>query len=502
MLNFPVPYPDELLYSTVARAGVHFGITSPKQLLDAVFGDRKVVATVDLPSHINSISEQYPTSLGLTANEMVYKHTLFPLYAPFVPEVRRRAVLDWMIHRPKGAVHVALGITTSLVRPLKYLRICPKCLEEQLAEHGEFYWVRQWQAPGCECCLKHALLSCTQHKIRNYHRHSFVALAPTIECLPPMSNSPPNERRIERHVQELLDLPPSRSPSREQWSLFYTQAAHAADVSRKSKVIYNRLKHKILSTWPPNKLLALGIPVTDSQSNWLRLFMRKHRKSFSFLQHLVVLEALLGPDWDFREVISQARQHTAQERTPTHPSPQSISQPTLYAKREAWLEMVKTQGTRKARLSGGDAIYTWLYRNDRSWLREVNSRYRKTTRSENRRVNWHERDIQILKKLKAVRQEYANKLPSPRRSANWYLAQVGCQHLLRKMGKLPLSRDFLNNNSEDVASYQIRRIVRAIKSQSFSEGIPYWKLLRIAGLSEERLKDRTREFLRNTGWPA
>lgn len=502
MLNFPVPYPDELLYSTVARAGVHFGITSPKQLLDTVFGNRKVVATVDLPSHINSISEQYPTGLGLTANELIYKHTLFPLYAPFVPEARRRAVLDWMIHRPKSAVHLALGITTSLVRQREYLQICPACLGEQLAEYGEYYWARQWQVPGSECCLKHAWLSSTPYKLRNYHRHAFVALAPAIACLPPMSNSPPNERRIEKHVQELLDLPPSLSPSREQWSLFYTQAAHAADVSRKSKVIYNRLKHKIFSAWPPNKLLALGIPVTDSQSNWLRLFMRKHRKSFSFLQHLVVLEALLGPDWDFREVISQARQHIIQEQAATHPPAKSIPQTTLYAKREAWLEMVKMQGTRKARLTGGDAIYTWLYRNDRSWLKEVNSRYRKTTHSENRRVNWHERDIQILEKLNAVRQEYADKLTSPRRSANWYLAQVGCQHLLSKIDKLPLAKGFLNINSEDVASYQIRRVVRAIKSHSFSEGIPYWKLLRIAGLSEERLKDRTREFLRHIGWPA
>ena len=52
MWNFPTPLPDELIYSTVARAGLHHGIQSPKQLLDEVFQDRKVVATVDLPSLI------------------------------------------------------------------------------------------------------------------------------------------------------------------------------------------------------------------------------------------------------------------------------------------------------------------------------------------------------------------------------------------------------------------------------------------------------------------
>lgn len=43
MWNFPTPLPDELIYSTIARAGLHHGIQSPKQLLDEVFKDRKVV---------------------------------------------------------------------------------------------------------------------------------------------------------------------------------------------------------------------------------------------------------------------------------------------------------------------------------------------------------------------------------------------------------------------------------------------------------------------------
>lgn len=59
MLNFPMPYEQELIYSTVARAGVRLAFESPKQLLDAVFQNRKVIATVDLPCHLNSIVPQY-----------------------------------------------------------------------------------------------------------------------------------------------------------------------------------------------------------------------------------------------------------------------------------------------------------------------------------------------------------------------------------------------------------------------------------------------------------
>lgn len=501
MLNFPVPYSDELLYSTVARAGVRFGITSPKQLLDAVFNDRKVVATVDLPSHIDAISKQYPDSLGLTVENLVYKHTLFPLYAPFIPEARRLAALDWMTHRAKGAVHVGLGVTTSRIRQQEYLRVCPQCLEEQLSEHGELYWLRQWQVPGCNHCLKHGELCGTQYKLHSYHRHAFVPLTQTLVCLPFSSNSPPSEKRIEKRAREILNLPPARSPSLEQWSLFYTHAARKADVTRKSKVIYDLLKHKVLSAWTSQCLAQLGIPVTDSQSNWLRLFMRKHRKSHSFLQHIVVLEALLGAEWNFQEVVSQVGKEIAQEHPVAYSPSKNFSQSTLHAKRKVWLEIVKGQGTRKARLSGGDSIYTWLYRNDRNWLNDVNNKYRRTTRSESRRVDWNERDRSVLKSLKAIRREHINKLDTPRRSISWYLTQSGCRHLSRKLGKLPLSAAFLERFSEDVGSYQIRRVIRTIiDHDSRSKEITYWELLRLSGLSEQRMYDRTRQFLYHLGW--
>ena len=77
MLGFPTPYPKELLYSTIARAGVHDGDTSPKQLLEKVFNNRKVIATIDLPSHIQVLSNQYPSTLGLDARTLIEHHTLW-----------------------------------------------------------------------------------------------------------------------------------------------------------------------------------------------------------------------------------------------------------------------------------------------------------------------------------------------------------------------------------------------------------------------------------------
>ncbi len=501
MLNFPVPYPDELLYSTVARAGVHYGITSPKQLLDEVFGDRKVVATVDLPSHVDNISQKYPSILDLTPETLIYNHTLFPLYAPFIPEERRIKAFEAMVRRAKGSVHLTLGITTSLVRRSKHFRICPGCLEEQLAKYGEYYWTRQWQVTGARYCIKHAELSETKHTLHQYHRHAFVPLAPSVICFP-RTNSSPHNKRVEKRVQELLNLPPTQSPALEQWSFFYKEAARTAGITRKSKVIFESLKHLVLSNWTTHRLTGLGIPITNNSSNWLRLIMRKHRKAFSYLQHIVLLESLLGPKWHFNEIISQVQNQTRHPQLPTYSPPKHISQSILHAKRQAWLQLVQTKGTRKARSSGGDSIYTWLYRNDRNWLKQISDKYRKTTRSDNRRVDWEERDRLILERLKAVKRTHANKIDSPRKSKNWYCAQADCQHMVRKIDKLPLVAAFLEENSEDVANYQIRRIALVMKNHKSSIKLPYWRLLRQSGLSDQRLKPQTRKFLRQMGWPA
>jgi len=114
MLNFPKPYPEELLYSTLARAGIRHGILSPKQLLDEIYGNRKVIATLDLPNQLEKVVRWLP--LGYDLETIAYRHTLFPLYAPFIPEERRKRCLKGMSGESQGAVHLAMGVTASIVK--------------------------------------------------------------------------------------------------------------------------------------------------------------------------------------------------------------------------------------------------------------------------------------------------------------------------------------------------------------------------------------------------
>src|SRR5574344_882267 len=175
MLNFPVPYAEELLYSTIARAGVRQGLISPKQLLDEVFGSRTVMATIDLPSNIEKVARWLPSTL--TPEALIYSHTLFPLYAPFVPEDRRRQCMQWLIGS-QGASQLALGIAASRVQTPRFVRYCPGCLIEQRNQYGEYFWLREWQAEGIDACPKHGVLINTRIARPLIERHHFIAASP------------------------------------------------------------------------------------------------------------------------------------------------------------------------------------------------------------------------------------------------------------------------------------------------------------------------------------
>ncbi|HDV0904768.1 TPA: TniQ family protein [Vibrio fluvialis] len=116
MLGFPLPYRDELLYSTIARHGIHSGTVSPKELLSEVFGDRKILATSDLPSHLKRIAALYPEEVGITPESLLYRNTLFPLYAPFVGEARRFALIRELTANGKSFVHLTAGAAASRIK--------------------------------------------------------------------------------------------------------------------------------------------------------------------------------------------------------------------------------------------------------------------------------------------------------------------------------------------------------------------------------------------------
>ena len=499
ILNFPIPYPEELIYSTVARAGVHMGLTSPKQLLAEVFNNRHVIATVDLPNHLEHIAHWYADGLNYNVERLAYEHTLFPIYAHFTTESRRLQCLKWMAAESLGAIHLTLGLAASRLKKAKSLNYCPVCMQQQLATKGECFWLRQWQVRGANCCLQHGQLLETNLASHNNHRHQFFSATPDLCPKAEQLESNAQSQQVARQVNILLTMAPTISASFAQWSKFYSQLARQAGLKLGHNVQHERIKERVLKRWPVLWLNQHGLMMSDNETSWLRTIFRKHRKSFSYLEHIVVLESFLPEQWRIEEVLAEvaAMPESSSARSVILTPPCNVSASVRSVYRKIWLEMVKQHSAKLARKNGGGAVYAWLYRHDRDWLIATNRQFKQSSAGHIERINWHTRDSSITRQLVNIRKQHQLDIDAPRGSRNWYLSKLGQVSSVEKnLHKLPTVSLFFKKYCENVADYQIRRITLATSILKEQANPTYsWRILRKAGLSKERITDMAKSYL-------
>jgi hypothetical protein len=497
MFNFPTPYPDELIYSTVARAGVRLALTSPKQLLDEVFQNRKVSATVDLPCHLEKILHWLPQRL-YDLNHLIDKHTIFPIYASFIPEERRQNCLHFMQGASHGALHLAVGLNASKVNIPEYLRYCPQCFERQLQSYGEWYWSRLWQIPGVSCCPQHGKLLNSSVQYRPVHKHEFKAAC--LDNCPTHTQEPASldEILIAQKAIELCSLTNTPSANLAQWTLFYKNLALKHHmVKGKHHIVHELIYQKIMQRWPMSFLIQHGLGDLCTENSWLHHMFRKHRRSFSYLEHLIVIEAFYaGKSWTFQEIFKAVKAYSP---TPTSFCDNTVGeklQPTVIHKRHLWLTALAQTSIVNARRQN-TALYTWLYRNDKKWLVETNAQKQMPFIPSGKKVNWRQRDWEGVKTLLRLYQQLLENLDSPRRTKTWWIKQLSSPSTIEKnLASLPLITKFLNTYQEDISCYQIRRLSRELLlTKRNNESISLWVLLRKTGLTIDRMTQETQTFL-------
>ena len=497
MLNFPIPYPEELIYSTVARAGIREGIVSPKELLDDVYGNRNVIATLDLPNQLQRISTWLPPEY--TVETIAYRHTLFPLYAPFIPEERRKRCLAWMAGESRGAVHLSMGLTASLVKVPGHVRYCSGCLKKQKHTFGEYFWRREWQIAGVDCCEKHGELINTAIARPLADQHRYHDASPDTCPLFPQRPARSESRMILAQVRQLLGQQPATSPSYQQWSIYYHWLAIQRGFIRgQAHINHSEIAKAVTSLWSAEFLRRYGLGIDrNSDYCWLRAMFRKHRKSFNYLQHIIVHHALLPEGWSIVDVIGSVR------KLPALSSPGStVGIPTgtnqcLTQDQQHWMKMLAEQPPKKAR-SAAPALYARLYRYDRLWLKQANqTQPRVNVNKRKPRADWRRRDLQYESKLREIVTFLWADQRGARRSQTYLLKQLGKLSTLEKqINRLPRTKQLLERYTESVPDYQMRRLRNAWwqLKQEFDHP-PRWRLIRVAGLSETRLTKEARDYL-------
>ena len=496
-MYFPRLYPDELLYSGIARCRVHLGIGSHKTLLHMLFGDSKVAAITDLPTHLTALAN----NTGLDAEGMILNHTLFPLYAPFIPPERRTDLFQAMLAPDRPTIGLS-GASTALVKWPDWLRYCPICFEDMAARYGEPYWRRSWQIQGIDACPEHGCqLLNSPIPFRRAQRHEFHTASPLF--LPrDLRVSPVGDEaiRLAKAAMQLLALEEVQSPGYGRWTNLYRYLATECDARRGRQVRAEVIWEKILASHQRDWLAANGLLTSGEPPPWLLAMFRKHRKGFSALQHLIVWTSL-RPGQHAGELISEAKTRQvdlASERS-VQLLPAEFEQKQQY--RAIWLQALANHGGAKAaRQDGAGACYAWLYRHDRHWLMVANQ-VRQRRQGNNSHIDWRARDIRLVRLLIRIGRGSEEDLGLPRRSRNWFLQQLPHRASVEhRLDQLPLCCTFLDRYAESVGEYQIRRLTAAML-KDVQTGITSrrWELEKRCGLEKSRVAPLTTAFIRLIG---
>ncbi len=501
LMQFPVVHDDELLGSAIARFVLRQGLVDDKVALSQLFGTQKIVPSSVLQGHAEQLLANIGHLWKVSARDALERHTLLPLFYPFVdPQVYDRFVMD-LCGESKNHSMLRTGVNASNIVWPSTFRVCPLCWHYQLGRFGYQYWQRLFQCPGVEACPQHGcLLFDTGVPFQSHRRHRFVG--PSDVKLPIPAISPLAERKyvlLSAVVAELLRAKTTVVPNIFQWTRFYRAIADQQDFSRGKRVQHQEIAARVRACWGDDWLKRQGLSLGVDQ-NWLVSMFRKHRRPFSYLQHVVCWFALCDEELKLSEVLAEACEFSKQPmRKAAYFS--SCAEKACHKYRLLWSRLLGRYGSlrevRKHR--EGARVYSWLYRFDSAWLathkpEKVQSRRRS-------KVDWLRRDRTLVRELIAIERAVWQDLAGPRRSRSWYCKQVSSGKILEKrLDKLPICRAFFVRYAETVEEYQARRLAcvfsRLLVNNEWRK--PIYEIERMAGLDEKKCREAGRQILTQT----
>lgn len=290
---FPTPYPDELLYSVLARYHVWSGNTSPKMTVEELFGKRTVRSVWDLPANLNDLLSQLGSYWN--ADQLINNHTMYPYYAAFLLPKQATQVKKSMIDGDGSTIHTRIGATASNVKVKTHLWVCSDCIGDDMEIYGETYWRRVHQAPGVFICPKHeTILEETIVSAKAQNQHEFIVATPEVQRTIISLNGLNKEEIlllfvISNKSDSLLNNTHLQANDNTIRSKYLELLKRKGYASVNGMVKRDRLYQSFRAEFSDRCLKLLQSPVKFEETDWLTMIFQKHRKSFHPLRHLLVM---------------------------------------------------------------------------------------------------------------------------------------------------------------------------------------------------------------------
>lgn len=562
MVNFfPVPYPDEVLYSTLARYCMRSGNIKKIHNFEDLFGTRNCIAAMELPTQLDALIENMPVNTKYSAEYFIFKHTLFPFLAAFIPRERAEKIIQTMRNGEGAASYIRIGLISNSITLNKYFRFCPECFKEDIERFGEPYWHRSHQVTGVFVCVKHKIpLYNSAELIRGGNRQKFVCASHT-NCIVEKETSFSKELMekmlwIAEDAEILLN---NQFRFKEpEWFMnqFRVKLIEKGYARMNNYIHQKKLKEDFIEFYGHEFLKLVQSSLPDKSRGWLSDIVRKNDRTTYAIRYLLLSRFLeisvsdlfntkLGFNdedesnidayqelWDQRLIeLTNSRLSIREIADILKSSTKTIRQAIdrlgiepfwkfngggkyLYKKytdteefkikrevyREKWIELHAQHPDKSSNQirRENDGLYAWLKKYDIEWLEQ---NYRKKKRAV-MTIDWNKRDAELLPKIKEVVKEMKQEKPV---RITWTTigSRLGISGWLsKKKEKLPLTKEYVESELESLEEFHIRKIKWGIEElERQGKEITLWNLVETAGVKPRYMEfnKQIREILINKG---
>lgn len=296
--ELPIPYPDELQYSVVARYHLRSNNSSPKWTLKDVYGTENVIATIDLPSHIGELSRRNIVK-NISVDQWINEHTFYPFYAPFMPRNRAILLRKLMESGDGSGIHTLVGITASTFDRDSKILFCPSCYDEDVQQYGEPFWHRIHQLPGVWLCPIHGdILHQMTYPVSERHGLTVLPISRRMfRSIPVLENVSDKtfERllAISKDIQALLQMKEERGFYNSK-PLLLSRLSELGLLTATERIRQQELRERFITFYSYDLLDKLeSIPKQDDHT-WLASATRSMRYTVHPLRQILLIHFLYG----------------------------------------------------------------------------------------------------------------------------------------------------------------------------------------------------------------
>lgn len=148
---FPVPFPDETVYSWICR--FHFIAAHADFKRDTLrqLGIKDNRPANEFPPYLKKLSELS----GVDLDQIIFCFTNAHYFQPFIDQIMYAEVCEKLKRGDTSSLQSRIGAVANRITPGQFLKYCPLCAEEDSVQFGTSYWHRSHQLVGVTACVIH-----------------------------------------------------------------------------------------------------------------------------------------------------------------------------------------------------------------------------------------------------------------------------------------------------------------------------------------------------------